>query len=209
MKKYRPEEGLTLGPPTTAANPPSQFLQLMNDYEDEQAEEDASFTEDTIDEEYKGYVSSVPKRAGALDVLKFWEVSFYNCHSCYIADIYKKNCKTNRNNYPTLYKIALDYLPVQASSVPCERVFSSSGDTDTTKRNRIDYNFFESLQILKYGFKKERLNFTRGLLVDPDDLTGISPELVGKDLIAERLKKGKGRQVVVDQGAFNWDNEIE
>jgi hypothetical protein len=99
-------------------------------------------------------------------------------------------------------------LPVQASSVPCERAFSSSGETDTTKRNRLDYDFFESLQILKYGFKKERLNFTLGLLADPDDLTGISPELVGKDLLAERLKKGKGREVV-DQGGFNWHNESE
>jgi hypothetical protein len=207
MRKYRPEEDLTLGPSSTAANPSSQFLQLMNDYEDEQAEEDASFTEETIDEEYNSYVSSVPKRAGALDTLKFWEVSFYNCHNhCYIADIYKKICKTNRDTFPTLYKIALDYLPIQASSVPCERAFSSSGETDTTKRNRIDYDLFELLQILKYGFKKERLNFTRGLLVDPDDLTGISPELVGKDLLAERMKKGKGREVV-DQGGFNWDIE--
>ena len=64
-------------------------------------------------------------------------------------------------------------------------MFSSSGETDTTKQNRIDYDLFELLQILKYGFKKEQLNFTCRLLVDPDDLTGISPELVGKDLLVE------------------------
>ena len=87
MRKYRPEEDLTLGLSSTAANPPSQFLQLMNNYKDEQAEEDASFTEETIDEEYTSYARSVPKRAGALDALKFWEVSFYNCNNCYIADI--------------------------------------------------------------------------------------------------------------------------
>jgi hypothetical protein len=208
MRKYRPDD-VTLGPPpSTSANPPSQFLQLMNDYEDEQTEGDASFSAETIDEEYSSYVSSVPKRAGALDPLKFWEVSIYNCRSCYIADIYKKNCKTNCETFPTLFKIALDYLPVQASSVPCERAFSSSGDTDTNKRNRIDYDFFESLQILKYGFKKERLSFTGELLTVTDDLAGVSPELVGKDPIAERLKKGKGCEVV-DQGLFNWDDEIE
>jgi hypothetical protein len=97
MRKYRPDEDPTIGPPSTAANPPSQFLQLMNDYEDEQAEGDASFTEETIDEEYKSYVSSVPKRAGALDALKFWEVSFYNCHSCII---YQKKLQDKSGDFP-------------------------------------------------------------------------------------------------------------
>jgi hypothetical protein len=44
----------------------------------------------------------------------------------------------------------MDYLPVQASSVPCERVFSSSGETDTKKRNRLASDLMEGLQILKY-----------------------------------------------------------
>src|SRR6267154_890215 len=36
-----------------------------------------------------------------------------------------------------LYGIAMDYLPIQASAVPCERVFSSSSETDTKKHNRM------------------------------------------------------------------------
>ena len=56
--------------------------------------------------------------------------------------------------------MALDYIPIQASSVPCERIFSSSAETDTNKRNRISPLLMETLQILKFYLKKERLDFT-------------------------------------------------
>jgi hypothetical protein len=54
----------------------------------------------------------------------------------------------------------MDYLPIQASSVPCERVFSSSAETDTKKRNRLKPELMEALQILKFSLKKARLDFT-------------------------------------------------
>lgn len=56
----------------------------------------------------------------------------------------------------------MDYLPVQATSVPCERVFSSAKETDTAKRNRMSPVLMEALQLLKFSLKKERLNFTAG-----------------------------------------------
>jgi len=56
----------------------------------------------------------------------------------------------------------MDYLPVQASAVPCERVFSSSSETCTKKRNRISPILVEALQMVKFSVKKERLNFTKG-----------------------------------------------
>lgn len=56
----------------------------------------------------------------------------------------------------------MDYLPVQATSVPCERIFSSAKETDTAKRNRISPVLMEALQMLKFSLKKERLNFTEG-----------------------------------------------
>src|SRR6266705_4495945 len=58
--------------------------------------------------------------------------------------------------------MAMDYLPVQATSVPCERVFSSAKETDTDKRNRMSPVLMEALQLLKFSLKKERLNFTAG-----------------------------------------------
>lgn len=67
----------------------------------------------------------------------------------------------------------MDYLPVQATSVPCERVFSSAKETDTAKRNRINPVLMEALQLLKFLLKKERLNFTRGWST-PEAAMGIS-----------------------------------
>ena len=70
----------------------------------------------------------------------------------------------------------MDYLPIQASAVPCERVFSSSAETDTKKRNHIKPELMEALQILKFALKKEHMNFTRDLLVDEMDLQFLKDE---------------------------------
>ncbi|KIK26888.1 hypothetical protein PISMIDRAFT_42240, partial [Pisolithus microcarpus 441] len=61
--------------------------------------------------------------------------------------------------YPIVFTIALDYLPIQASSVPCEHVFSSSSETDTKKHNHIMPALMEALQMLKFSLKKECLDF--------------------------------------------------
>lgn len=53
----------------------------------------------------------------------------------------------------------MDYLPIQASAVPCERVFSSSAETNTKRRNRIHPDLMEALQMQKFLLKKEHLNF--------------------------------------------------
>jgi hypothetical protein len=60
----------------------------------------------------------------------------------------------------------VDYLPIQASSVPSERVFSSAGETDTAKRNRMSATLMEALQMLKFGLKQNRLSFTDGWVTD-------------------------------------------
>ena len=62
--------------------------------------------------------------------------------------------------------MAMDYLPIQASAVPCERVFSSSAETDTKRRNRISPLMMEALQMLKGHYKNDRLNFTAGWVTD-------------------------------------------
>jgi hypothetical protein len=69
----------------------------------------------------------------------------------------------------------MDYLPIQATSVPCERVFSSAKETDTAKRNKISPLLMEALQLLKFSLKKERLNFTAGWSIPPAALTEQEP----------------------------------
>lgn len=56
--------------------------------------------------------------------------------------------------------MALDILPIQATSVPCERSFSSAAETGTNRRNRLGPTTIEALQMLKSWYKNQRLNFT-------------------------------------------------
>ena len=57
----------------------------------------------------------------------------------------------------------MDILPIQASSVPCERVFSSSKETITARRNSLSPQLVEALQLLKFSTKQGRgMNSTQG-----------------------------------------------
>ena len=67
----------------------------------------------------------------------------------------------------------MDYLPVQATSVPCERIFSSAKETDTAKQNRISPVLMEALQLLKFSLKKDHLNFMAGWAT-PEDAMRVS-----------------------------------
>jgi hAT family C-terminal dimerisation region len=58
----------------------------------------------------------------------------------------------------------MDIIPIQASSVPCERVFSSGKETMAPQRRHISPKLMESLQMMKYSIWKGRpLNFTQGM----------------------------------------------
>lgn len=70
----------------------------------------------------------------------------------------------------------MDYLPIQATSVPCERVFSSAKETDTAKRNRISPVLMEAIQLLKFTLKKQRLNFMEGWAASEEDMKGKSKQ---------------------------------
>ncbi|KAI6000239.1 hypothetical protein EDC04DRAFT_2584110 [Pisolithus marmoratus] len=59
------------------------------------------------------------------------------------------------------FHMAMDYLPIQGSTVPCEHVFSSSTNTDTKKCNHICPTLMEALQMLKFWLKKDHLHFMR------------------------------------------------
>jgi hypothetical protein len=55
----------------------------------------------------------------------------------------------------------MDILPAQASSVACERLFSSSKETCTPRRNRINPDLMEALQTLKFSLHSGTLNLTK------------------------------------------------
>jgi hAT family C-terminal dimerisation region len=80
------------------------------------------------------YLADLPHDATSdMDVVKYWQ--------------------DNHRIYPTLGRMALDILPCQASSVPCERLFSASKQVATDRRARLGAERFEELQLMKFAWR--------------------------------------------------------
>jgi hypothetical protein len=61
----------------------------------------------------------------------------------------------NHRIYPTLGRMALDFLPCQASSVPCERLFSASKQVASDQRARLGAQKFEEIQLMKFAWRQD------------------------------------------------------
>jgi len=83
----------------------------------------------------------------------------------------------------------MDVLPAQASSVPSERVFSSSKQTCTDLRNNLSPKIIEALQILKFRYKQGRLDFTTDLVADEQDYMISGP--ITTQAVDELVASGK------------------
>ena len=55
--------------------------------------------------------------------------------------------------YPKLFKLAMQYLSVPASSVPCERVFSKAGNIMTQKRNRLSSMKLKEIIFIQHNYR--------------------------------------------------------
>ena len=80
--------------------------------------------------------------------------------------------------------MALNYIPIQASSVPCEHVFSSASKTNMKQHNRINSDLFEALQILKFSYKCKWLDFSGGLMVVEEEMLIEPPPVSNIDHLA-------------------------
>jgi hypothetical protein len=60
--------------------------------------------------------------------------------------------------YPTIARIAKDYLAIQGSAVPSERAFSSSALTAIAHRNCLLLNTFGQLQLLKSAYHEGHIS---------------------------------------------------
>jgi len=69
--------------------------------------------------------------------------------------------RQNDKRYPNLAQLAKKYLGIPATSAPCERVFSTSGNVVTEKRSRLDPENVRNLVFLNYNLKlRQRIEAT-------------------------------------------------
>lgn len=89
------------------------------------------------------------------DIIGWWQVTQV---SLFIDLIVSNLCQDHAVLFPTLAQIALDILPCQGSSVPCERLFSASKQTADLHRASLGAKWFEELQIMKFAWRKKVSN---------------------------------------------------
>ena len=88
------------------------------------------------------------------DLLHWWKVSLYFVLPFFI--FFLNVLQVNATRYPILATIARDYLAIQASSIPCERLFSMASLVDTKRRNRMSVETFSALQTLRSHLQMHR-----------------------------------------------------
>jgi len=107
----------------------------------------------------------------------------------------------------------MDYLPIQASSVPCKRIFSSAGETDTKKQNWISPALMEALQMLKFLLKKKHLDFTTSWKTLEAAMLGVTrteedsqPAIMLDSLLGEDVETA--RDELLGDDMKNYDIEL-
>lgn len=116
----------------------------------------------SLEEEFNSYLDDSSGKECA-DILAYWQVRFSMILIVIhiLIDYFEQE---NQLRFPILFRAALDYLAIQASSVPCERVFSSAKETMTARQSRISPGLMEALQMLKFSLNHGKgLSFSRGL----------------------------------------------
>lgn len=92
-----------------------------------------------------------------MDIVQWWQVCSFLKLQLSILLTYSQD---HAQLYPTLARIALDVLPCQASSVPCERLFSASKQAADDRRASLGAKRFEELQVMKFAWRRNITDVT-------------------------------------------------
>ncbi|KAG6864107.1 hypothetical protein C0991_012449, partial [Blastosporella zonata] len=109
---------------------PTQTRELTKEELQEQAMQEQLEDEQIVDHELKQYENAgqAPLLERLSDLTREWE------HDEHV--------------FPLLFCVAMDVLPVQASAVSCEHVFSSSKETCSLRRSRLSPKNMEAYDLL-------------------------------------------------------------
>jgi hAT family C-terminal dimerisation region len=115
--------------------------------------QDADRAKRSPQEELNAYLTSPLENVE--NIVAWWGVS--TVISCSLISDANLCFQHHASQYPTLARMARDYLAIQGSAVPSERAFSSGGLSATQRRNQLSPALFESLQLLKSAYQNGHL----------------------------------------------------
>jgi hypothetical protein len=104
-----------------------------------------------------------------LDLVRYWNVSFLVHAASALGVVLNQKRKDSEKFHPLIFKVALDVLPVQASAVSCEQIFSQRNETCVLQQGLRPGGMYEVLQVLKHLYDEEQLDFTSHWIADEDD----------------------------------------
>ena len=113
---------------------------------------------------------------------------------------YEKPVWTGSNRF-----FLLHYTPIQASSVPCECLFSGSKQTATNQCAWLGTDKFENLQIMKSARKKDLVDLTAwnmGQIEEIDRDIWVYEELIHKDVLINSWAEQDGSFFDLDTSLF-------
>lgn len=87
-----------------------------------------------------------------LDVIRD-EIHRYKSVECSLKTLPLDFWRSNCHSYQNIAKLAMQYLSMQATSVPSERVFSTAGDIVTCQRSLLDPESVDMLIFLKKNMR--------------------------------------------------------
>jgi hypothetical protein len=123
--------------------------------------------------------------ASSSNILSYWAVRIFVRLSNLgqLSDFFQ----VQSTRWSSVFRLSLDLLSAQGTSVPCERVFSSAKLTKSDLRNRLSPELMEATQVLKFTLKRHgvsgpELDFTGHLdwkrrIAELEELCDIADEL--------------------------------
>jgi hypothetical protein len=101
--------------------------------------------------EYNLYISQKHQLNG-LTIIEWWALcNFFSVHSTLRVSDSPRQDKAS--TLPSWTSFARDYLPIMASSIPSEHIFSGTGITITKRRNRLKSDIVKAVQVLKAAYR--------------------------------------------------------
>jgi hypothetical protein len=111
---------------TTQSPPPALTPEERREQEARACAEDRTAAERELRRYEEDNIKTDGSSERSSDLVRFWEVG---CTSAVYVNVQMTFFQLHEHIYPLLFWVAMDVLPAQASSVPCERAFSSSKET--------------------------------------------------------------------------------